>query len=160
MHIWQGCECAYGDIINFQKFFLAVWILHFRVVVIILLMLNMLVIIVVMLNILIGQLSSRYEKALEGAQISYDVDRTKIVTKIENSRFRSFVSDVYWFSKYVFGKKLRNILIFFAQTLGVKYLDWKVSNKRVILKCWTNFFNHENGTKIQKMKVFLLGHIF
>ena len=96
-----------------------------------------------MLNILIGQLSSRYEKALEGAQISYDVDRTKIVTKIENSRFRSFVSDIYWFSKYVFGKKVWKILIFFEQTMfGLE------SNEHVILMWWTNLFNHESGLEM------------
>jgi len=62
----------------------------FRTTVIILLMVNMFAVIVILSNILIGQISYRYEKANESAFISYDIDRTKAVTRFENSRFVTF----------------------------------------------------------------------
>ena len=55
--------------------------------VVVLVLLNMFAIIVVMSNILIGQLSFRYEKAMEDASVQYDLDRAKIVTRLETGMF-------------------------------------------------------------------------
>ena len=44
-------------------------------------------IIVVLSNILIGQISFRYEKAVEDATVQSDIAKAKIICKIEKSRF-------------------------------------------------------------------------
>ena len=66
--------------------------LHFSTGVIIFLMVNMMSIIVVMANILIGQISYRYTLAQTQARIQNHIDRTKWVTRIESSLFKSRVS--------------------------------------------------------------------
>lgn len=54
-------------------------------------MINMFVIIVILVNILIGQLSYRYETAIEEAEIQYSIDKAKFITRLEKSRFRNRV---------------------------------------------------------------------
>lgn len=61
----------------------------YSVGVIILIMINMFVIIVILVNILIGQLSYRYETAIEEAEIQYSIDKAKFITRLEKSRFRN-----------------------------------------------------------------------
>jgi len=60
---------------------------EFNVGIVILLMFNMFAIIVILSNILIGQLSYRYEVAIEQAEIQYSIDKTKFITKLERSRY-------------------------------------------------------------------------
>lgn len=69
----------------------------FSVGLIILLMVNMFVVIVMLTNILIGQLSYRYENALDNAKIQYDIDKTKTLTRMENSRFKCWNSRVKYY---------------------------------------------------------------
>lgn len=64
----------------------------FSTVVIFLVLCNMGAIIVILSNILIGQLSYRYELAMEAAEIRYSVDKAKFITRLEKSRVRGFVS--------------------------------------------------------------------
>ena len=54
-------------------------------------MINMAAILVVFLNILIGQISYRYEEALDNASIYYDIDRCTLVAKAERTPFKSFL---------------------------------------------------------------------
>ena len=49
-------------------------------------------IIVVLSNLLIGQLSNRYNEAQEKAEIQYSIDKAKFITKVEKSRFVCWVS--------------------------------------------------------------------
>lgn len=63
----------------------------YKVWMIIVLMINMAVIMVVLLNLLIGQISYRYEEALNMASIGYDVDRLKLVIKAENTPLNFFI---------------------------------------------------------------------
>ena len=48
---------------------------------------NMAAIIVVLSNILIGQISARYEKAAENARVESAIAKAKYICKIEKSRF-------------------------------------------------------------------------
>uniref|UniRef100_A0A7M5V028 Ion transport domain-containing protein n=2 Tax=Clytia hemisphaerica TaxID=252671 RepID=A0A7M5V028_9CNID len=54
---------------------------------IIFLLLNMAAIIVVLSNILIGQISARYEDAAKDAKVQSDIAKAKVICKIEKSRF-------------------------------------------------------------------------
>ena len=60
-----------------------------------LIMINMLVVIVILSNILIGQLSYRYEIAIAEAGTQYSIDKTKFICRMENNRFRFLVSFFY-----------------------------------------------------------------
>jgi len=55
-----------------------------------LILLNMLVIIVILANILIGQLSARYEVAMALAGTQYSIDKTKFICRLEANRFRKW----------------------------------------------------------------------
>ena len=52
----------------------------------------MAMVVVILLNILIAQLSTTYEDARKIARLQYDVDRMRIITRLESSRLESFVS--------------------------------------------------------------------
>ena len=54
-------------------------------------MLNMFTIIVILSNILIGQLSYRYETARDQGEKQYSIDKARYITKIEKSRIRKKV---------------------------------------------------------------------
>uniref|UniRef100_A0A7M6DPQ2 Ion transport domain-containing protein n=1 Tax=Clytia hemisphaerica TaxID=252671 RepID=A0A7M6DPQ2_9CNID len=54
---------------------------------VIFLLINMAAIIVVLSNILIGQISARYEDAAKDAKIQSDIAKAKVICKIEKSRF-------------------------------------------------------------------------
>eukprot|EP00111_Clytia_hemisphaerica_P011861 TCONS_00034861-protein len=64
---------------------------------IIFLLMNMAAIIVVLSNILIGQISARYEKAADNARVESAIAKAKYICKIEKSRFvwRNFRIDSY-----------------------------------------------------------------
>lgn len=53
-----------------------------------LIMCNMIAVIVVLANILIGQVSNRYDQAVEEADIQYSIDKTKFICRLESNRFR------------------------------------------------------------------------
>ena len=53
---------------------------------------SMLVIMLFLLNILIAQLSTTYEAAKENARLEFDISKALFVTRLENSRFRAWVS--------------------------------------------------------------------
>lgn len=55
-------------------------------------MVNMFMILLILVNMLIAQLSSRYEQAKAQAEVSFDIDKALIVAKLEQSRFKRFVS--------------------------------------------------------------------
>nr|XP_047135612.1 uncharacterized protein LOC101236412 isoform X2 [Hydra vulgaris] len=59
---------------------------NINVIVVIFLMCNMFCTMVVLLNILIGQISNRYNEVQSMAKVQYDIDKTKFITKIDNSR--------------------------------------------------------------------------
>ncbi|XP_065647761.1 uncharacterized protein LOC101239225 isoform X2 [Hydra vulgaris] len=59
---------------------------NYNVVVSIFLMANMFFTMIILINILIGQISNRYTEAQSEAKIQYDIDKTKFITKMENSR--------------------------------------------------------------------------
>eukprot|EP00794_Sanderia_malayensis_P020479 gene20479-22495_t len=63
---------------------------HVGAVVILLLFVNMLMIAVMLVNMLIAQLSYRYEYAQERAALLYDISKCLIVAKIERSWFKRF----------------------------------------------------------------------
>jgi len=48
-------------------------------------MLNMFIVIIILSNILIGQVSYRYEKAQEQATVQFDIDKTKMLCSIDRS---------------------------------------------------------------------------
>ena len=77
-------------------------------------MVNMFCILIILVNILIGQISYRYEKALETANVQYDIDKTKLVTRVENSRFLSLVSYFNSFFTFVL------FLMFFHRRLLIE----------------------------------------
>jgi len=54
-------------------------------------MINMLSILVILMNVLIGQISARYEEAMMNASISYDIDRCILVAKCERTPFKNFL---------------------------------------------------------------------
>ena len=56
------------------------------------LLIYMTAVVVILLNILIAQMSSTYTKAKKTAKLQYDADRMLIITRLEHSRFRRFVS--------------------------------------------------------------------
>ena len=55
-------------------------------------MVNMLVVLIMLVNMLIAQLSWRYEQAQNDAAIQYDIDKTVMVTKLERSYFKRWVT--------------------------------------------------------------------
>ena len=55
-------------------------------------------VVVILLNILIAQMSSTYTKAKKTAKLQYDADRMLIITRLEHSRFRRFVSFFFFIS--------------------------------------------------------------
>ena len=57
----------------------------------ILVLVYMAMVVVILLNILIAQLSTTYEDARKIARLQYDVDRMRIITRLESSRLESFV---------------------------------------------------------------------
>ena len=59
---------------------------------VVLLLIYMTAVVVILLNILIAQMSSTYTKAKKTAKLQYDADRMLIITRLEHSRFRRFVS--------------------------------------------------------------------
>lgn len=63
------------------------------------LLIYMTAVVVILLNILIAQMSSTYTKAKKTAKLQYDVDRMLIITRLEHSRFRRFVSFFFFFTK-------------------------------------------------------------
>lgn len=79
--------CCKDDGKSFSSFFItSSW---FPVVV---LLIYMTAVVVILLNILIAQMSSTYIKAKKTAKLQYDADRMLIITRLEHSRFRRFVS--------------------------------------------------------------------
>ena len=52
----------------------------------------MAMVIVILLNVLIAQLSYTYSEAKSNAKLQYAIDRIVIVTRLEFSRFKIFVS--------------------------------------------------------------------
>ena len=52
----------------------------------------MAMVVVILLNVLIAQLSFTYSEAKNNAKLQYAIDRMFIVTRLEHSRFASFVS--------------------------------------------------------------------
>ena len=52
----------------------------------------MAMVIVILLNVLIAQLSYTYSEAKTNAKLQYAIDRMRIVTRLEHSRFARFVS--------------------------------------------------------------------
>ena len=62
--------------------------------VVLLIILHMGCVMVILLNILIAQLSNTYTSAEENAMLQYDIDKTIFLAKLENSRFRKWVSSV------------------------------------------------------------------
>ena len=52
----------------------------------------MAMVIVILLNVLIAQLSYTYSEAKSNAKLQYAIDRMRIVTRLEHSRFARFVS--------------------------------------------------------------------
>ena len=54
-------------------------------------MFNMAAILVVLLNILIGQISYRYEEALTNATIQSDIDRCILLAKCESTPINNFL---------------------------------------------------------------------
>lgn len=65
---------------------------------VVVLLIYMTAVVVILLNILIAQMSSTYTKAKKTAKLQYDVDRMLIITRLEHSRFRRFVSFFFSFS--------------------------------------------------------------
>lgn len=61
------------------------------------LLIYMTAVVVILLNILIAQMSSTYTKAKKTAKLQYDADRMLIITRLEHSRFRRFVSFFFFF---------------------------------------------------------------
>ena len=59
---------------------------------VVVLLIYMTAVVVILLNILIAQMSSTYTKAKKTAKLQYDADRMLIITRLEHSRFRRFVS--------------------------------------------------------------------
>jgi len=57
-------------------------------------MINMLCCVVILFNVLIAHLSNVYTAQEERAALQCDVSRAKLITKFENSWFRSIVSRV------------------------------------------------------------------
>ena len=55
-------------------------------------MLNMFTIIVILSNILIGQLSYRYETARDQGEKQFSIDKARYITKIEKSGIRKEVT--------------------------------------------------------------------
>ena len=55
-------------------------------------MVNMIVVLIMLVNMLIAQLSWRYEQAQNDAAIQYDIDKTVMVTKLERSYFKRWVT--------------------------------------------------------------------
>eukprot|EP00794_Sanderia_malayensis_P020476 gene20476-22492_t len=62
----------------------------FSVIVVILLLVNMLMVTVMLVNMLIAQLSYRYEVAQERAELHYDINKCLIVAKLEQNPFKKF----------------------------------------------------------------------
>ena len=54
----------------------------------------MAMVIVILLNVLIAQLSYTYSEAKSNAKLQYAIDRMRIVTRLEHSRFARFVSSL------------------------------------------------------------------
>ena len=82
-----------GKPVNYWAIFTVIYLLFFlSVALTVLILIFMLVIMVILVNILIAQLSYRYERAKQKAIIQYDIDKALIVTRIENSRFKCWVS--------------------------------------------------------------------
>ena len=59
---------------------------------ILILLAYMAMVIVILLNVLIAQLSYTYSEAKTNAKLQYAIDRMRIVTRLEHSRFARFVS--------------------------------------------------------------------
>ena len=65
---------------------------------ILILLAYMAMVVVILLNVLIAQLSYTYSEAKRNAKLQYAIDRMRIVTRLEHSRFARFVSVVIvWF---------------------------------------------------------------
>ncbi len=66
---------------------------------VLLIQINMLMVVVMLINMLIAQLSYRCETAQENAELQYDIDKSLMVAKLEQSRFNRHVSfDSSWFA--------------------------------------------------------------
>lgn len=61
---------------------------------ILILLAYMAMVVVILLNVLIAQLSYTYSEAKRNAKLQYAIDRMRIVTRLEHSRFARFVSVV------------------------------------------------------------------
>lgn len=69
---------------------------------ILILLAYMAMVIVILLNVLIAQLSYTYSEAKSNAKLQYAIDRMRIVTRLEHSRFARFVSVVITYFLYIF----------------------------------------------------------
>lgn len=69
---------------------------------ILILLAYMAMVIVILLNVLIAQLSYTYSEAKSNAKLQYAIDRMRIVTRLEHSRFARFVSIVITSVLYIF----------------------------------------------------------
>lgn len=68
----------------------------------------MAMVIVILLNVLIAQLSHTYDEAKSNAKLQFAIDRIVIVTRIEYSRFATFVSALNW--KQILNSGVRGVL--------------------------------------------------
>ena len=58
----------------------------------------MAMVVVILLNILIAQFTSTYEDAVKIARLEYDADRMRIITRLESSKYESYVGLRYGYS--------------------------------------------------------------
>ena len=59
---------------------------------ILIILIGLLVIMLFLINILIAQLTTTYERSKDNARLEYDISKALFVTRLENSRFRTWVS--------------------------------------------------------------------
>jgi len=111
---------------------------NYNVFVIIFIMINMFFVLVVFVNILIGQISYRYEEALTNAVIQYDIDKTKLVTRIENSRFLCWNQRVRHYNNggFVNAESLENELL--EDWMALKATSSQSEDKRTAVKSMMN----------------------
>lgn len=126
----------------------------FNTFVIIFLMVNMFCIMVVLMNILIGQISYRYEEALSNAVIQYDIDKTKLVTKLESSWFKTMNMRIkhYVDGDYVKEEQIENDLL--EDWVSLKNASQKDDKKAVKLMMTRRLkkLNPKTGVSLQKIE--------
>ena len=66
---------------------------HFSVFSVIIILASMFVIMIFLVNILIAQLNASYERSAKEATAEYDIAKALFVARLDNSRFRLFVSE-------------------------------------------------------------------